>query len=180
MTGHFDKWATIEKVRQAYKSNLDNLYDDFMGNANSIGRVAFGPDYHSPSRINYPNNLKDSLLRLMEGKERTIQAVTEVLNDEGYKATINVPGVDPKEIEVRLYKNEIWVQQENQTLFMTSLAENLDTEKVKAVYEFGALNITVPSKEVQPVEIPASVEIPVEIRAGNVLSEGKESSDGVE
>ena len=119
--------------------------------------------------------------RFMEEKGEFIPSVNVSETEKEFKLEFAVPGFDKKDFNVETEKEFITISGSKETIKETgntgeknytrkefsygsfkrtfTLPENVDSEKIEAVYENGVLNLILPKREVKPENNLKKIEI---------------------
>lgn len=155
-------WRPFESLRR----EVDRLFDDFSG---GIWRSPFGRSFFDVEP-----------LRRAQATFGAVPAVDVTQTDKGYEITAELPGMEEKDIDVKLTngvltirgekrdekeekKNDYYVRERSFGSFERSfqVPENVDTDKVSASFKKGVLTVMLPkSAEAQKAEKK------IEVKAG--------------
>jgi HSP20 family protein len=137
------QWEPFERFRR----EIDRLFDDFTGGL--LGRLSFDP---MPSRR-------------IEAAFRTIPAVDVAETDKAYEIKAELPGLDEKNIEVKVVNGVLSIKGEKREekeekekdyyrrersfgSFERSfqLPDNIEDDKIEATFKNGVLSVTLPKR----------------------------------
>jgi HSP20 family protein len=155
-------WRPFESLRR----EVDRLFDDFSG---GIWRSPFGRSFFDVEPF-----------RRAQATLGAVPAVDVTQTDKGYEITAELPGMEEKDIDVKLTngvltirgekrdekeekKNDYYVRERSFGSFERSfqVPENVDTDKVSASFKKGVLTVMLPkSAEAQKAEKK------IEVKAG--------------
>ncbi len=155
-------WRPFESLRR----EVDRLFDDFSG---GIWRSPFGRSLFDMEPF-----------RRAQATFGAVPAVDVMQTDKGYEITAELPGMEEKDIDVKLAdgiltirgekrdekeekKNDYYVRERSFGSFERSfqVPENVDTDKVSASFKKGVLTVMLPkSAEAQKAEKK------IEVKAG--------------
>jgi HSP20 family protein len=152
-TGESGRWPAVGGWRplEGLHREIDRLFDDFgMGLWRSpIGRGAFGlePMWRG------------------EGTWGTVPAVDVVEKDQAYEITAELPGIEQKDIELKVSNGTLWIvgekseeKEEKKKGYYVSerrfgsfersfvLPDSVDVDKVDAQFKNGVLTVILPKK----------------------------------
>ena len=77
--------------------------------------------------------------------------------DDAVVAEVEVPGVDPKDVKVRVEGRAVHVETERGNAYFT-IGSRVDSENVTASIRHGLLSLRVPKREARTVEVKVEVE----------------------
>jgi HSP20 family protein len=150
------QWEPFERFRQ----EMDRLFDDFTGGL--FGRSLFDP----------------MPFRRTEAAFRTMPAVNVAETDEAYEIEAELPGLEEKNIEVKVANGVLSIKGEKQEekeekekdyyrrersfgSFERSfqLPDNIEADKIEATFKNGVLSVTLPksaaAQQAKKIEVKA-------------------------
>jgi len=160
--GKVEKMApsTLQPWRpfESFRREVDRLFDDFSG---GMGRSPFGRSFFDIEPF-----------RRAETVFGSVPAVDITQSDKGYEITAELPGMEDKDIEVKLANGVLTIrgqkqdekEEKNKDYYLRErsfgsfersfqVPENIDTDKISAGFKKGVLTIMLPkSAEAQRAE----------------------------
>jgi HSP20 family protein len=150
--------STLQPWRpfESFRRDVDRLFDDFAG---GTWRSPFGRSLFEP-------------FRRAETAFSSVPAVDITQTDKGYEITAELPGMEDKDIEVKLANGVLTIrgekrdekEEKNKDYYLRErsfgsfersfqVPENIDTDKISAGFKKGVLTIMLPkSAEAQRAE----------------------------
>jgi HSP20 family protein len=150
--------STLQPWRpfESFRREVDRLFDDF---SSGIWRSPFGRSFIEP-------------FQRSEAAFGSMPAVDVTQTDKGYEITAELPGMEDKDVEVKLANGILTIrgekraekEEKNQDYYLSErsfgsfersfqVPENIDTDKISAGFKKGVLTITLPkSAEAQRAE----------------------------
>lgn len=145
-TGRTNLWQPLESLRE----EVDRLFDDFgRGLWQPFGRSLFAAEP----------------LLAREPKWATVPVVDVVEGEKAFELTAELPGIDEKQVEVKVVdgtltikgekqeqkeekKKDYYLQERRFGLFERSfdLPETVDADRIEAAFKKGVLTLTLPKK----------------------------------
>ncbi|NSW84476.1 MAG: Hsp20 family protein [Syntrophothermus sp.] len=155
------------KVPVARDSARSSLQHPMVELQREIDRV-FNTFFRDWPLRSFPSLLGNSLSGEMGFLRPTLDLSA---TDEAYTATIEIPGVDPKDVKVELRKNNLFITGEKKQekehkgndhycversygMFrrILTLPEDVDVDKISASYKDGVMTLSIPRKALPPSE----------------------------
>jgi HSP20 family protein len=152
--------STLQPLRpfESFRREVDRLFDDF---SRGIWRSPFGRSFFDVEPF-----------RRSEAAFGSMPAVDVTQTDKGYEITAELPGMEDKDVEVKLANGILTIrgekrdekEEKNKDYYVSErsfgsfersfqVPENIDTDKISAGFEKGVLTITLPkSAEAQRAE----------------------------